>query len=58
VLVRSRPRRPARPCSGRWRWTLAKLVPREVLVGVIEEYARHMGRVDLLRERIDGRIGQ
>ena len=31
---------------------------REVLVGSIEEYARHMGHVDLLRERIDGRIGQ
>jgi hypothetical protein len=25
---------------------------------MIEEYARHMGHVDLLRERIDGRIGQ
>ena len=31
---------------------------REVLVGTIEEYARHPGHVDLLRERIDGRIGQ
>ena len=31
---------------------------REVLVGMIEEYARHMGHVDLLRERIDGRISQ
>jgi hypothetical protein len=31
---------------------------REVLVGMIEEYARHMGHVDLLRERIDGRMGQ
>src|SRR6266536_1160767 len=31
---------------------------REVLVGTIQEYARHMGHVDLLRERIDGRIGQ
>jgi hypothetical protein len=31
---------------------------REVLVGMIEEYARHMGHVDLLRERIDGRRGQ
>src|SRR6202022_1678782 len=31
---------------------------REVLVGMIEEYARHMGHADLLRERIDGRIGQ
>ena len=31
---------------------------REVLVGMIAEYARHMGHVDLLRERIDGRVGQ
>ena len=31
---------------------------REVMVAMIEEYARHMGHVDLLRERIDGRIGQ
>jgi hypothetical protein len=31
---------------------------RELLVGMIEEYARHMGHVDLLRERIDGRVGQ
>jgi hypothetical protein len=31
---------------------------REVLVGMVEEYARHMGHADLLRERIDGRIGQ
>ena len=31
---------------------------REVLVGMIKEYARHLGHVDLLRERIDGRIGQ
>jgi hypothetical protein len=31
---------------------------REVLVGMITEYARHMGHVDLLRERIDGRRGQ
>ena len=31
---------------------------REILVGTIEEYARHMGHADLLRERIDGRIGQ
>src|ERR1700761_1263919 len=30
---------------------------REVLVGMIEEYARHLGHVDLLRERIDGRRG-
>jgi len=31
---------------------------REVLLGMIEEYARHMGHADLLRERIDGRLGQ
>jgi hypothetical protein len=31
---------------------------REALVGTIEEYARHMGHADLLRERIDGRMGQ
>jgi hypothetical protein len=31
---------------------------REMLVGMIGEYARHLGHADLLRERIDGRIGQ
>ena len=31
---------------------------REMLVGTIHEYARHLGHADLLRERIDGRIGQ
>jgi hypothetical protein len=31
---------------------------REILVGMIGEYARHMGHADLLRERIDGRLGQ
>lgn len=31
---------------------------REALVHLIEEYARHNGHADLLRERIDGRIGQ
>ncbi|MBF9068079.1 DinB family protein [Streptacidiphilus fuscans] len=31
---------------------------REVLVHLIEEYARHNGHADLLRERIDGRVGQ
>jgi hypothetical protein len=31
---------------------------REVVVGMIWEYARHLGHADLLRERIDGRIGQ
>jgi hypothetical protein len=31
---------------------------REVLVHMVEEYARHNGHADLLRERIDGRVGQ
>ncbi|MEN3122063.1 DinB family protein [Janibacter terrae] len=25
---------------------------------MIEEYARHLGHADLLRERIDGRLGE
>ena len=31
---------------------------RDVLIGMIYEYARHAGHADMLRERIDGRIGQ
>ena len=31
---------------------------RDVLVHMIEEYARHVGHADLLRECIDGRTGQ
>jgi uncharacterized damage-inducible protein DinB len=31
---------------------------REVLVHMVEEYARHNGHADLLRERIDGALGQ
>jgi uncharacterized damage-inducible protein DinB len=31
---------------------------RWVLVHLVEEYARHNGHADLLRERIDGRLGQ
>jgi uncharacterized damage-inducible protein DinB len=31
---------------------------RELIVHMIEEYARHNGHADLLRERIDGRVGQ
>ena len=34
------------------------IAQREVLVHMIEEYARHCGHADLLRERIDGRVGQ
>ena len=35
------------PASLRW-----------VLVHMVEEYARHNGHADLLRERIDGRVGE
>lgn len=31
---------------------------RQALVGMVWEYGRHMGHADLLREQIDGRIGQ
>jgi hypothetical protein len=31
---------------------------RDILAHMIEEYARHCGHADLLRERIDGRVGQ
>jgi uncharacterized damage-inducible protein DinB len=35
-----------------------KISLRELLVHMVEEYARHNGHADLLRERIDGRVGQ
>jgi uncharacterized damage-inducible protein DinB len=38
-----------------WRGPLSL---RWVLVHLIEEYARHLGHADILRERIDGRVGQ
>lgn len=31
---------------------------RELLVHMVEEYARHNGHADLLRERIDGKVGE
>jgi hypothetical protein len=34
------------------------LALREVLVHMLEEYARHVGHADLLRECVDGRTGQ
>ena len=36
----------------------ADLQLRDVLVAQIAEYARHCGHADLLRECIDGRVGQ
>ncbi|MFB9313268.1 DinB family protein [Nocardioides plantarum] len=35
-----------------------ELEARDVLVHLVEEYARHCGHADLLRECIDGRTGQ
>ncbi|MCT9084533.1 DinB family protein [Streptomyces fulvoviolaceus] len=32
--------------------------PRRILVDVIEEYARHVGHDDLVRESVDGRVGE
>ncbi|MBS2936902.1 DinB family protein [Nocardioides sp. J2M5] len=31
---------------------------RDIIVHMIEEYARHCGHADLVRERVDGRTGQ
>lgn len=38
--------------------TRGPITLRELLVHLIEEYARHCGHADLIRERIDGRTGQ
>jgi hypothetical protein len=35
-----------------------RLQLRDVLLAQIAEYARHCGHADLLRERVDGRVGQ
>jgi hypothetical protein len=32
------------------------VTPRWILVHMVEEYARHNGHADLLRERIDGPV--
>ncbi len=37
---------------------MRRIAVRELLVHRIEEYARHCGHADLLRECIDGRVGQ
>jgi len=36
----------------------AALQLRDILMAQIAEYARNCGHADLLRERIDGRVGQ
>jgi uncharacterized damage-inducible protein DinB len=43
--------------TGHDRWRGATSL-RWVLVHMVEEYARHNGHADLLRERIDGAVGQ
>lgn len=45
---------PATPAA----WDGAPFELREILVHLIEGDARHNGHADLLRERIDGRVGQ
>jgi uncharacterized damage-inducible protein DinB len=40
------------------RWDGKPIALRRIMVHMIEEYARHCGHADLLRERIDGRVGQ
>jgi hypothetical protein len=39
-------------------WNGKPISLRRIMVHMIEEYARHCGHADLLRERIDGRVGQ
>ncbi|HQU26890.1 MAG TPA: DinB family protein [Acidimicrobiales bacterium] len=39
-------------------WRGEELEVRDIVVHLIEEYARHCGHADLLRERVDGRAGQ
>ncbi|MCI0687809.1 MAG: DinB family protein [Sporichthyaceae bacterium] len=53
------------PDLGTWNAGVSDLGPdgadlqlRDILVAQIVEYARHCGHADLLRERIDGRVGQ
>ena len=43
--------------TGHHRWH-GDVSLRWVLTHMVEEYARHNGHADLLRERIDGRVGQ
>ncbi len=31
---------------------------RDILLDMIEEYARHTGHADVLREAVDGRVGE
>ena len=44
------------PIPGHPDWGVVSI--RDLIVHMIEEYARHCGHADLLRETIDGRTGQ
>jgi uncharacterized damage-inducible protein DinB len=46
-IARGRPSRSGRPFNVRW-----------ILAHMVEEYARHNGHADLLREAIDGQAGE
>ena len=55
------------PCCATAAWTLRRSSPggtaarasvREMLLDMIEEYARHTGHADLLRESVDGLVGE
>jgi hypothetical protein len=35
-----------------------ELTLRRLLVDMVEEYARHTGQADLIRESVDGRVGE
>ena len=39
-------------------WRRQVVAVRDLMVHRIEEYARHCGHADLLRECVDGRVGQ
>ena len=41
----------------RTRWTEAPSL-RRIMVDMIEEYARHTGHADLIRESVDGLVGE
>ncbi|RKE23222.1 DinB family protein [Streptomyces sp. TLI_171] len=43
---------------GKGKWRNNEVTLRWILVHMIEEYARHNGHADLLRERIDGATGE
>jgi hypothetical protein len=53
ALVAAAPSLDTTGIRGGWRFTL-----RWVLTHLVEEYARHNGHADLLRERIDGQTGE